>query len=172
MCDICPLWFELQIQTWMRFIPVRDWNAKTQPDDRGCILTHLQSSLDGVLILFPPVCLAPDYSYFNHLNLVFASQPTSAHQIANSSSSSSLTRTSIWPLTTMSTHPHPSMPTMHIAYRTQVLPRPQPLFCKQIYPDDKMEGEIMSLNVRCSFYKDGCKWTDQLRTLQVSDHSG
>ncbi len=54
----------------------------------------------------------------------------------------------------------------YIAYRTPVIPRPQPL--TQIYPDDKMEGEIMSLNVRCQFYKDGCKWTDQLRTLQVS----
>ncbi|XP_022103745.1 TNF receptor-associated factor 4-like isoform X2 [Acanthaster planci] len=41
-----------------------------------------------------------------------------------------------------------------------------PLDYAKIYPDDKMSEEIMSLAVRCSFYKDGCKWMDKLKILK------
>ncbi|XP_071480256.1 TNF receptor-associated factor 4-like [Diadema antillarum] len=42
-----------------------------------------------------------------------------------------------------------------------------PLDYAKIYPDDKMSGDIQMLMVRCQFYKDGCRWTDQLMTLQA-----
>ncbi|NP_001161672.1 TRAF-like protein [Saccoglossus kowalevskii] len=41
-----------------------------------------------------------------------------------------------------------------------------PLDYAKIYPDDDMTDEIVALTIRCSYYKDGCKWIDQLENLK------
>ncbi|GFY46489.1 TNF receptor-associated factor 4 [Trichonephila inaurata madagascariensis] len=46
------------------------------------------------------------------------------------------------------------------------LPR-QPLRCaSKIYPDPDAEVAIMGSVVYCIHYKEGCKWSDELRKLQ------
>ncbi|XP_070571967.1 TNF receptor-associated factor 4-like [Ptychodera flava] len=42
-----------------------------------------------------------------------------------------------------------------------------PLDYAKIYPDDDMADEIFGMTVRCSYYKDGCKWLDLLCELQT-----
>ncbi|XP_071849264.1 TNF receptor-associated factor 4-like isoform X3 [Apostichopus japonicus] len=42
-----------------------------------------------------------------------------------------------------------------------------PLDYAKIYPDNEMASEIQSLQVRCSFYKDGCKWVNELKDLKA-----
>ncbi|XP_033118894.1 TNF receptor-associated factor 4-like isoform X2 [Anneissia japonica] len=42
-----------------------------------------------------------------------------------------------------------------------------PLDYDKILPNKTMADDILSLTVKCSFYKEGCKWHDKLRALQT-----
>lgn len=41
------------------------------------------------------------------------------------------------------------------------------LLSVQLYPDQEVATEIMNSLVRCTHYKDGCRWIDRLQNLQV-----
>ncbi|XP_025091668.1 TNF receptor-associated factor 4-like isoform X2 [Pomacea canaliculata] len=43
----------------------------------------------------------------------------------------------------------------------------KPLDYAKLYPDQEVATEIMNSLVRCTHYKDGCRWIDRLQNLQV-----
>lgn len=42
-----------------------------------------------------------------------------------------------------------------------------PLFYPQIYPDPELEQQILALPIRCIHSEEGCRWTGQMKQLQV-----
>lgn len=38
----------------------------------------------------------------------------------------------------------------------------------QIYPDPELEQQILALPIRCIHSEEGCRWTGQMKQLQVS----
>lgn len=41
-------------------------------------------------------------------------------------------------------------------------------FVLQIYPDPELEQQILALAIRCIHSEEGCRWTGQMKQLQVS----
>ncbi|XP_052259267.1 TNF receptor-associated factor 4-like isoform X2 [Dreissena polymorpha] len=42
----------------------------------------------------------------------------------------------------------------------------KPIDYAKIYPDPELQTEVMNSQVRCKYYKEGCKWVDKLHNLQ------
>lgn len=42
-----------------------------------------------------------------------------------------------------------------------------PVFLLQIYPDPELEQQILALPIRCIHSEEGCRWTGQMKQLQV-----
>ena len=41
----------------------------------------------------------------------------------------------------------------------------------QVFIDNAIKREILSLTVKCDLYNDGCSWIGELRDLQVNIHN-
>lgn len=44
---------------------------------------------------------------------------------------------------------------------------PRPALLPQIYPDPELEQQILALPIRCIHSEEGCRWTGQMKQLQV-----
>lgn len=45
--------------------------------------------------------------------------------------------------------------------------RVPPVLLLQIYPDPELEQQILALAIRCIHSEEGCRWTGQMKQLQV-----
>lgn len=49
--------------------------------------------------------------------------------------------------------------------------RVPPVLLSQIYPDPELEQQILTLAIRCIHSEEGCRWTGQMKQLQVKSFS-
>lgn len=50
---------------------------------------------------------------------------------------------------------------------TTIFLRVAPVLFPQIYPDPELEQQILALAIRCIHSEEGCRWTGQMKQLQV-----